>query len=92
MKNRHSSIVMATQRATLGVLLAFTGLLLSPGCRGYQFGNRAIFRPDIRTVHVPIFENETFRQTLGQRLTESVIREIQSRTPYQLADLSLIHI
>ncbi|MEC7446517.1 MAG: LptE family protein [Planctomycetota bacterium] len=88
MKNRHSSIVMATQRATLGVLLAFTGLLLSTGCRGYQFGNRAIFRPDIRTVHVPIFENETFRQTLGQRLTESVIREIQSRTPYQLADRS----
>ena len=88
MKNRHSSIVMTTQRATLGVLLAFAGLLLSTGCRGYQFGNRAIFRPDIRTVHVPIFENETFRQPLGQRLTESVIREIQSRTPYQLADRS----
>jgi hypothetical protein len=58
------------------------------GCRGYRFGNSSIYRPDIRTVHVPVFENETFRRQLGQRLTESVLREIQSRTPYKLADRS----
>lgn len=72
------------------LLLVLASVLMSGliGCRGYRFGNSTIFRPDIRTVHVPVFENDTFRRQLGQRLTESVVREIQSRTPYKLSDRS----
>lgn len=58
-------------------------LLLSlPGC-GYMLGSG--FSPDIKTVSVPIFENDTFRRGLEYQLTEAVQKEIQKRTPYRLA-------
>ncbi len=56
--------------------------LLTNGCVGYQLGPRAMFRPDIRTVHVPIVRNETFRHDLGVRMSEAIVRRIQDRTPY----------
>jgi hypothetical protein len=52
------------------------------GCATYQFGPRALFRSDIRTVYVPMARNETFRDDLGVRLTEAVVRLLQERTPY----------
>lgn len=52
------------------------------GCAGYQFGPSSLFRPDIRTIHVPMIRNETFRHDVGPRLTEAVVRELQERTPY----------
>jgi Lipopolysaccharide-assembly len=52
------------------------------GC-GYTVGNS--FHPDIRTVSVPIFENDTFRRGIEVQLTEAVQKEIQQRTPYRLA-------
>ena len=36
------------------------------GCAGYKLGNQNLFRPDVRTVHVPIIESESFRQGLGR--------------------------
>jgi hypothetical protein len=53
-------------------------------CASYQVGHRSLYRPDVRTVYVPIFESDSLRPELGERLTESVIREIQMRTPYQV--------
>jgi len=52
------------------------------GC-GYTVGNG--FSPEIRTVSVPLFENDTFRRGLEYQLTEAVQKQIQSRTPYRLA-------
>lgn len=54
------------------------------GCAGYQFGSRSMFRPDIRTVYVPMVRNESFRHDLGPRLTEAIVRKIQDRTPYRV--------
>ncbi len=54
------------------------------GCATYRFGNATLFRQDIRTVYVPVIRNETFRPDLGVRLTEAVIREIESTTPYKV--------
>lgn len=65
--------------ASWGCLLV---ALMVTGCAGYQFGPRAMFRPDIRTVHVPIVRNETFRHDLGVRMSEAIVRRIQDRTPY----------
>lgn len=59
----------------------FSSLL---GCAGYQFGSRSMFRPDIRTVYVPMVRNESFRHDLGPRLTEAIVRKIQDRTPYRV--------
>ena len=62
-----------------------TVMLIAPtGCAVYQFGSRSAFREDVRTIHVPIARNDTFRNDLGVRLTESVIRQIESRTPYKV--------
>ena len=61
---------------------ALTGVV---GCAGYQIGQQALYRPDIRSVHVPVFESNSFRRSLGERLTEAVATEIDLRTPYRVA-------
>src|SRR5204862_2122331 len=66
--------------SALAILVAFTG------CAGYQIGNRALYRPDIRTVHVPMIQSDSYRRYLGERLTEAVVKEIELRTPYKVVD------
>ena len=58
--------------------------LMSSGCAAYRFGSASMFRPGIRTVHVPVVRNDTFRQDLGVRLSEALVREIERRTPYKV--------
>jgi hypothetical protein len=67
----------------LALLLCFCCL---PGCAGYQLGQRSLYRPDIRTVHVPMIQSESFRRYLGERLTEAVVKEVELRTPYKVVD------
>jgi hypothetical protein len=62
----------------LCVALAFTG------CAGYQIGARTLYPPDIHTVYVPMFESNSFRRHLGERLTEAVVKEIELKTPYKV--------
>ena len=57
-----------------------------PGCAGYQLGQRSLYRPDIRTVHVPVVQSDSYRRYLGERLTEAVVKEIELRTPYKVVD------
>jgi hypothetical protein len=67
----------------------FSSALLSfvlTGCAGYQIGQRALYRPDIRTVHVPMAQSDSYRRYLGERLTEAVVKEIELRTPYKVVD------
>lgn len=64
----------------LGALLA----LMASGCAGYQLGAGSLYRPEIRTVHVPVFESDSFRPFLGERLTEAVIKQIELETPYKV--------
>lgn len=67
-------------------LIVTLGVLSLSGCASYQIGQQALYRPDIRTVHVPIFESDSFRRNLGERLSEAVAMQIAMRTPYRLAD------
>ncbi len=66
----------------LGLSLMF--LVGSGGCAGYRIGNATLFRPDIETVYVPVFQSASLRPGLGERLTEAVIKEIELRTPYKV--------
>jgi hypothetical protein len=66
----------------VGGLLA--GLLVLGGCAGYQIGNDTLFPAEIHTVYVPIFESNSFRRNLGERITEAVAKEIENRTPYKV--------
>ena len=65
-------------------VVALLGCFALFGCAPYQFGNAALFPPGIRTVHVPIVRDATFRHDLGVRLTEALVREIELRTPYKV--------
>ena len=52
------------------------------GC-GYSLGS--FHANDVRTVAVPIFENQSSRRGIELQLTEALQNEIKSRTPYRLA-------
>jgi hypothetical protein len=79
----HSAICNLQSAISLPLLSV---LLLLPGCAGYQLGQRSLYRPDIRTVHVPMIHSESFRRYLGERLTEAVVKEVELRTPYKVVD------
>lgn len=59
-------------------------ILLLPGCAGYQIGTPSLYNPRIRTVCVLMAESDSFRRNLGERLTEAVMKEIDTKTTYKL--------
>jgi hypothetical protein len=65
-------------------LLAVAALLGTPGCAAFRFGNESLYAPDVATVYVPMVESDSFRRDLGERLTEAIIKEIESKTPYKV--------
>ncbi|MFM7115222.1 MAG: LPS assembly lipoprotein LptE [Planctomycetota bacterium] len=73
-------------RTALWLLLAAGLLLTGVGCAGYHMGNQFLYRNDIRSVHVAIFETDSYRRFLGQRLTEAVVKQIESQTPLTISD------
>jgi len=67
------------------IVLAAAALMLAwPGCAGLHVGQQSLYRPEIRTIYVPVFESESFRPNLGERLTEAVVKEIELKTPYKV--------
>jgi len=58
--------------------------LVISGCVGYRIGAESLYPSNIRTVYVPIFESDSFRRYLGERLTEAVVKEIELKTPYKV--------
>lgn len=72
-------------RFPLIAVILFT-LAGSSGCASYQFGNRSLYRSDVRTVHVPMVQSDSLRRNLGERLTEQICKQIELKTPYKLTD------
>ncbi len=66
------------------LLFAVTAAAALSGCAGYQIGNASLYRGDVRTVCVPMFESDSFRRNLGERLTEAVVKRIEEVTPYKV--------
>lgn len=50
--------------------------------RGYSF--QPVYGDGVRTVAVPIFENQTFTTGIEIELTEAVVKEIQRTTPWRV--------
>jgi hypothetical protein len=67
-----------------GRLVILVLCLAHAGCAGYRFGAASLYPPDIHTVYVPVFESDSFRRGLGERLTEAVVKAIEARTPYKV--------
>jgi hypothetical protein len=77
LRTPHSALVL--------ILLAIVAAAHS-GCAGYQLGRRSLYRPDVRTVHVPMVQSDSYRRYLGERLTEAIVKEVELRTPYKVVD------
>ncbi|MEX0716259.1 MAG: LPS assembly lipoprotein LptE [Planctomycetaceae bacterium] len=75
-------------RSIPSILVAFIAVCVAvvvcsiAGC-GYMIGGG--YNTDIATVEVPMFTSQSFRRGLEFQLTEAVLREIKSRTPYRIA-------
>lgn len=75
--------VLTSRRCLIGLWLGAAVLALG-GCVGYRIGTDSLYPVSIRTVYVPVFESDSFRRNLGERLTEAVIKEIELKTPYKV--------
>jgi hypothetical protein len=75
-----------TAKTVVVAMLTLCMCVVSLGCAGYHLGNQYLYRSDIRTVHVAMFESDSFRRFLGQRITEAVVKELESSTPLTITD------
>lgn len=84
---------MSLVQRACSILIA-AAALVCPACTGLPNGHFSVFgyttQPNydtgIRTVWVPIFKNDTFYKELEFELTKSVIREIETKTPYKVVN------
>ncbi len=65
-------------------LLSACTLTSLAGCAGYQVGPGSLYRSDVYSVYVPVFESDSLRRNLGEQLTEAVIKQIELKTPYKV--------
>lgn len=65
-------------------IIALGLVLATAGCARYHIGTRSLYRPDVHTVYVPMFESDSLRRNMGERLTEAVVKEIELKTPYKV--------
>src|SRR5271165_4655036 len=49
---------------------------------GYQW--HSLYREDIQSVAVPIFTTTAFRRNVEFQLSQAVVQQIESRTPYKV--------
>jgi hypothetical protein len=69
------------------ILCVATLLLVAlfAGCVGpYRIGHDSLYPVDVKTVYVPMFESESFRRHLGEKLTEAVCKQIETDTPFKV--------
>ncbi|MBI1900172.1 MAG: hypothetical protein HYS13_03520 [Planctomycetia bacterium] len=76
---------MSRIHRAIGMLFGVS-LLFACGCGRYQVGPAPLYPPDIATVYVPVFESDSYRRHVGERLTEAVVKEIEKRTPYKVVN------
>jgi hypothetical protein len=66
------------------IIVAVTIAVATSGCAPYRIGTDSLYPADVATVNVPIFESDSFRRNLGERLTEAVCKQIEDETPYKV--------
>ena len=81
-----------TRCRSAALALALCACALSTGC-GYS--TKPLIREDIKTIYVPVFDNQTFRRFHEATLTQAVVDEIKQKThlrivPREVADSVLI--
>ncbi|HLL88043.1 MAG TPA: LPS assembly lipoprotein LptE [Tepidisphaeraceae bacterium] len=69
----------------LPVLVAGCGYSTNGSAPAGDYQWRSLYRQDVRTVAVPIFNTKSFNRGDEFRLTTAVAKQIEARTPYKLA-------
>ena len=87
--NRRRSNLKLRYCVMLLPVLAASLFVNCVGCAGYHMGNQYLYRSDIRTVHVAMFESNSNRKFLGQRLTEAITKQIITSTPLTITEPAL---
>jgi outer membrane lipopolysaccharide assembly protein LptE/RlpB len=59
-------------------------LLLATSCGYHQAGKAVRIPPDVQTICIPIFENQTKSYRVEQNVTNAVVHEFASRTKYHI--------
>lgn len=77
-----SPAIRMSRRAWLGSAAA--AFASTVGCMRYRLGSGELFRQEITSVHIPVFESDSYRRHLGEWLTEAVVKEVSLRTPYKV--------
>ena len=85
MTRRRTNLKLRFCVLLLPVLVASV-LVTSVGCAGYHLGNQYLYRSDIRTVHVAMFDSQSHRRFLGQRFTEAITKQIITSTPLTITE------
>lgn len=60
-------------------------LVVLSGATGCGYSSRELFRTDVQTVYVQMFESREFRRDLEFMLTEAVKKRVATDTPYRVA-------
>lgn len=77
---------MSHLRRLLTAIILLLVVWQAGGC-GYRLsGNAGLYRDDVKTVFVPTVLNRTFYRSDSSQLTDALVREIQTRTPYRITD------
>jgi hypothetical protein len=76
-------------------LLSLAVVASAIGCGGYRSGGAAdddggykwsgLYRPDVRTVAVPIFTSTSFDRGVEMALSKAVVNHLEATTPYKVA-------
>ena len=77
------------KRAWLPVLAAVFACGSVSGCSLFGYTAGGLDVPNVRTIHIPIFEMDGFRRDVEYMLTEAVQKEIKTRTSYRIADAAV---
>lgn len=59
-------------------------LLLVPACGYHEGGRGALVPPDVKTIAIPVFKNQTTQFRIEQQLTAAVTKELIERTAYHI--------
>ncbi len=84
-QGKNIATIRTTACATLLLIMwmALAGCATDP-TQGYT--SMSVFRDDVQTVAIPIFENDTYFRDVEFDLTDALIKEIEARTPYKVVN------
>ncbi len=70
--------------ATIRPATALVAILILTAAGGCGYSIRPPYTDQVRTVYVPIFRSISFRRDVNLQLTELIVKEIETRTPFKV--------